>query len=135
VWPTAEVPGLPRRGTLLGVREIAATPAAKARLWLDSQAVAADMESGAILAWARARGIDAAVVRGVSDTATESVPADLAAVVGADGRTRPIRAVQAALARPSALADALALRRGMQAALAAVAPVLAAAARRLAVPR
>lgn len=133
VWPTAEVPGLMRRGALLAVDDIAATPAAKSRLWLDSRAAAVDMESGVILAWGRERGIDSAVVRGVSDTATATVPADLAAVVGADGRTRPMRAVQAALARPSALADALMLRRGMQAALASVATVLAAVARRAAV--
>jgi nucleoside phosphorylase len=133
VWPTADVPGLIRRGALLAVDDIVATPAAKSRHWLESRATAVDMESGVILAWGRERGIDAAVVRGVSDTATETVPADLAAVVGADGRTRPMRAMQAALARPSALADALALRRGMQAALASVAGVLAALARRTAV--
>jgi len=132
-WTTADAPGLDRRGTLLALDEIAATPAAKARLWLESGAVAADMESAAILAWAGERGLDAVVVRGVSDTASESVPPDLASVVTADGRTRPLRAMQAALARPSALADALALRRGVQAALAAVAPALGAAARRVAV--
>jgi nucleoside phosphorylase len=135
VWPTADVPGLPRRGTVLAVDEIAATPAAKARLWLDSGAAATDMESGVIMAWARRRGVDALVVRGVSDTANETVPPDLAAAVTADGRTRPMRAMQAALARPSALGDALALRRGVQAALAAVAPALGTAARRVAVTR
>jgi len=134
LWRTADVPGLRRRGALLAIDEVAATPAVKAKLWLDSGAAAADMESGMIMAWARTRGLDAVVVRGVSDTAKETVPADLAAAVSEDGRTRPLRAMQAALARPSALADALALRRGVQAALASVAPALATTARHVAVP-
>jgi adenosylhomocysteine nucleosidase len=129
-WATAEIGGLTRRGTLFSADAIAEDAAAKARLWLETGALAVDMESGAILAWARARGVPAIVVRGVSDTATEAVPPDLAAVIGHDGRTRPLLVVHAALARPSALADAMALGRGMQAALASVAAALGGLARR-----
>jgi len=128
-WTTTEVPGLARRGTLLSSRAVAADAAAKSRLWLATGASAVDLESAPILTWAREHGVSALVVRGVSDTATETVPPDLAAVVGHDGRTRPMRAVHAALARPSALADALSLRRGLQAALASVAATLATMAR------
>jgi adenosylhomocysteine nucleosidase len=134
-WLTSAVPPLARRGTLLCADGIAGSAAAKSRLWMETAAVAVDMESAPILAWARARGLEATVVRGVSDTASEAVPSDLAAVVGEDGRTRPMRAVHAALTRPGALADALTLRRGMQAALAAVAGALATLARRLPVAR
>ena len=101
-----------------------ATPGAKARLWVETAAVACDMESAPILEWARARGIPAAVIRAVSDTAERGVPADLAAVVEPDGRVRTIRAVRAVLARPRAFADALTLRSGTNAALKSVARAL-----------
>jgi adenosylhomocysteine nucleosidase len=122
---TAVVPGLPRRGALLSVADVVPDGAAKARLWLETGALAVDMESAIILAWAAARGLSAAVVRGVADTAARGVPVDLAGVVADDGRVRPLRAVTAVLARPGAVADALALRRGTVAALTAVAAALA----------
>jgi len=123
-YATAEVGGLRRAGTLVTVDEIVATPGAKARLWVETAAVACDMESAPILEWARARGIPAAVIRAVSDTAERGVPADLAAVVEPDGRVRTIRAVRAVLARPRAFADALTLRSGTNAALKSVARAL-----------
>jgi adenosylhomocysteine nucleosidase len=126
---TDVVPGLARGGTLASLDEVAGTSAAKARLWLETTALAVDMESAAIVRWARARGARAAVVRAVSDTATQGVPADLAALVGADGRVSGGRAARAILARPTALGQALALRRGTAAALRAVATALATLAR------
>jgi hypothetical protein len=117
-------PGLARQGTLLSVAGLVETPAAKARLWLETGALAADMESGPVLAWARARGAPVVVVRGVSDTAAQAVPPDLAGLVEPGGRVRRGQAVRVALNRPRALADALALGRGTEAALASVARVL-----------
>ena len=123
-YPTAPLAGYTRRGTLLTVGRVVESPSAKARLWVETGAVAVDMESAVILEWAARRGIPAAVVRGVSDTASRAVPADLAAVVGPDGRVRTMRAIGVALARPRRLGEALALRRGTSAALAAVAAAL-----------
>jgi adenosylhomocysteine nucleosidase len=117
-------PGLARHGTLLSVAALAETPEAKARLWVETGALAADMESGAVVAWARARGVPVVVVRGVSDTAGQTVPSDLAGLVEPGGRVRRGQAIRVALNRPRALADALALGRGTAAALAAVARVL-----------
>jgi nucleoside phosphorylase len=108
---------------------VAADAATKSRLWLETGALAVDMESSAILAWARTEGVPAAVIRGVSDTATAAVPADLAAVIGTDGRTRSLLVVHAALMRPAALADVLSLGRGLHAALASVAGAIARLAR------
>lgn len=122
---TAPVPGVPARGTLLTVSGVVTSGAQKSRLWLETGALACDMESMAIVRWAEAQGAAAAVVRGVSDTAEHGVPADLAAVVAEDGRVRTVAAVRAALSRRGALKDALALRRGTNAALAAVAAALA----------
>jgi len=128
---TDALPGLSRQGVLLTIAEIAETAEAKARLWLETGATAVDMESAPIVRWARQRGARAAVVRGVSDIATSSVPADLASVVASDGRTSPGRAARTILARPAALGQALALRRGTSAALRAVAGALATASRSL----
>jgi len=121
---TASLGGLARQGTLASVDHVLADAAAKSRLWLSTGALAVDMESAAILDWAARRGLAGAVVRGVSDPAGRGVPPDLARVVQDDGRVRPLRAVSAMLARPGALADAMALRAGTAAALKTVAATL-----------
>lgn len=123
------VPGLAASGTLMTVASVIDTPAAKARLWLETGALAVDMESGAIVVWARRRGARVVVVRGVSDNAREAVPADLAALVEPGGRVRTTSALRAVLARPRAAADAIALGRGTSAALRSVSAALATLAR------
>ncbi len=123
------VPGLAASGVLLTVVSVIDTPAAKARLWVETGALAVDMESGPIVAWARRRGAAVAVVRGVSDTAREAVPADLAGLVEPGGRVRTAAALRAVLARPRAAADAIALGRGAAAALRSVAWALGTLAR------
>lgn len=128
-WPTAAVPRVPGDGALLTVREVVESAAQKARLWMETGALAVDMESAAIMAWARARGVPAAVVRGVSDDAERGIPAALAAAVGEDGRVRPLRAVTAALTRQASVSTLLELRAGTEAALRSVAGALATLAR------
>jgi adenosylhomocysteine nucleosidase len=129
--PTDRLVGLTRAGRLLTHDEVAETAEAKARLWVETGALAIDMESAAIVRWARSRGAQVAVVRGVSDTAQHGVPADLAALVAPDGRVSTGRAARTILSRPSALGQALALRRGTTIALRAVASALATASRSL----
>ena len=90
---TAALTGLSRRGTLLTTDHVLEDGAAKSRLWLETGALAVDMESAEILTWAAARGARGVVLRGVSDAADRGVPADLARVVGDDGRVHPMRAV------------------------------------------
>lgn len=123
------LPPLEAHGLLVTVSRVVTSAADKSRLWMETGAVACDMESSVICDWARGRGLDAVVIRGVSDTAEHGVPADLAAAVGDDGRVRTVQAVRAALGRRGAIRDALALRRGTNAALASVAAALAKAAR------
>jgi len=123
--PLDPLRGLPAAGTLLSVTAVVDSAAAKARLWMQTGASSVDMESGPIVAWARRRGIRVAVVRGVSDTAAEAVPADLAGLVEPSGRVRTTSALRAVLARPRAVSDALTLGRGTAAALKAVAAALA----------
>jgi adenosylhomocysteine nucleosidase len=128
-YATAAVAGARRHGTLLTTDRVLEDGAAKSRRWLETGALAVDMESAPILEWAAARGVPGLVVRAVSDPAGRGVPADLARVVHTDGRVRPIRAVTAMLARPGALADAVALRAGTTSALKTVAAMLGTLAR------
>lgn len=128
-WPTDPAGPLVRAGTLLSVTEVVDRVETKARLWVETGARAVDMESAAIVAWARGRGLPVAVVRAVADRADEAVPADLTRLVEPGGRLRPGAAVRAALARPRALADALALGRAAATALRAVAAAVAALSR------
>ena len=123
-YVTDAVPGVVRRGTLLSTGELVPSPAAKARLWMETGAQAVDMESAAIVRWARDRALDVTVVRAVADPARVGVPADLAAVVEPGGRVRPGRALRAVLARPGAVADALTLGRNTERALRTVAAAL-----------
>jgi adenosylhomocysteine nucleosidase len=123
-FPTAALPGLRRAGVLLTVNDVVTTVERKARLWVETGALACDMESAPILDWAQARGLDTAVVRAVSDPASRGVPADLAGVVEPDGRVRTVEAVRVVLTRPRAFADAMALRTGTTAALKTVASAL-----------
>ncbi len=123
-YATAPLPGNPAAGTLITVADVLHSGAQKTRLWMESGALAVDMESAVILAWAQARGVMGGVVRAVSDTSERGVPADLAAVVADDGRVRTLRAVSAVLARPRAAADAMALRTTTNAALKVIAQAL-----------
>jgi adenosylhomocysteine nucleosidase len=124
-YTTAPLPGSLAAGTLVTVGDVVHSGAQKTRLWMESGALAVDMESSVILAWAQARGVMGAVVRAVADTSERGVPADLAAVVADDGRVRHLRAVSAILARPGAAADAMALRTTTNAALKVIAQALA----------
>jgi adenosylhomocysteine nucleosidase len=121
---TTALPELRRAGTLVTVDEIVATPEQKARLWVETGALACDMESAAILEWAAKRRLRGAVVRGVSDRASRGVAADLASVVEPDGRVRTTRAVRVVLSRPRAIPEAMLLMSGTNAALKSVAAAL-----------
>lgn len=128
-YATAAAAPLPRAGAILTVSEVVATAADKSRLWLASSAVAVDMESAPILEWARAQGLRAAVVRGVSDAASTGVAPALAALVGPDGHVRRAGALRLALTEPARLVDAVALGRGTAAAIRTVAAAVARVAR------
>ena len=113
-------------GCLVGARELVAGPADKARLRRETGAVAVDMESAAIVAAATSAGLPWLVLRGVSDGAEESVPLDLARLVGDEGRLRLGGAVALALTRPRVISRAIGLGRNTRRALANVARALAA---------
>lgn len=74
-------------------------PASKAELRRRTSAVAADMESVAVLRVAAAAGLPALVIRAVLDPASLAVPEAWSRAVSVDGRLRAMR-VLGALARP-----------------------------------
>ena len=84
-----------------------------------------------LLAWARAAGVPAVVIRAVSDTAASGVPPDLAALIDPGGRVNRGHALRAMLARPRAVADAIALGRGTGTALRTVAAAIGRLARQV----
>jgi adenosylhomocysteine nucleosidase len=89
-----------RVGSLLTVDEVVATPVAKAAWWQTRGALAVDMESGHVVAWARRAGLPALAVRAIADGPDDDVPRELARMLGADGRVRPMAAA-ALVGRPS----------------------------------
>ena len=115
-----------RRGTMATSREVVATAEAKAALFAATGAVAVDMESSVILAHAATAGCPTLVVRGVSDTARESLPPELIDLVTPAGRLSTVRALTLTVTRPRVLPRALALRQATRRALIAVARLLAA---------
>jgi adenosylhomocysteine nucleosidase len=115
-----------RAGRLITMREVIATPEAKAALFARTGAVAVDMESSVILAHAATAGCPTLVVRGVSDTARESLPPELIGLVTPAGRLSTVRALTLTVTRPRVLPRALALRQATRRALIAVARLLAA---------
>lgn len=92
--------------TLIGVDEIIATPMDKARLAERTGASIVDMECHAFIdaceRLARERAIDVywSIVRGVSDTPDETLPAEVLNWIDADGNTRTLRAVRDLALRP-----------------------------------
>lgn len=96
-------------GRLLTVDEVVTSPAEKAELWRVHRAVAVDMESAHVVAWARRAGLPVLAIRAVADGPDDEVPRDLLRAVGTDGRMRPA-AVARFLARPALVEAAWRLR-------------------------
>jgi adenosylhomocysteine nucleosidase len=106
-----------RVGPLLTVDHVVATSADKARWWATHGAVAVDMESAHVLAWAERVGVPALAVRAVADGPADEVPPELLATVGEEGRLRAA-GVAALFRRPSRLGAAWRLGRRSHRALA-----------------
>lgn len=110
------------RGLLVTTDTVVATAAAKRAIHDATGAVAVDMESWWIADEARRVGLPVHVVRAVCDTATETVPADIASLA-AGGSTARLAgaAVRLLWRRPAAAIEMVELRERAHAAAAAVA--------------
>ena len=115
-------PGLLERAVAAGARPgilitvdrpvvSAAAKSALAGMRAGADAIVADMESAAWAREAAVRGIPYAVVRVVSDTAEEALPAFLVESIGADGSIRRGEVARRALLEPSSWGTLLRMRR------------------------
>ncbi len=115
-----------RTGLLLTTADVVATPEAKARCFRETGALTVDLESARILVRASRAGCPSLVVRAVSDTARQCLPAELVGLVTPEGKIPLARVLALAVTRPATMAQALLLRHGVGRALKAVARVIAA---------
>src|SRR5881397_154728 len=86
-------------GALVASPVVLGTAAAKAALGATG-ALAVEMESGALAAAARARGVPFAALRAVLDAAGEALPASADVIDEATGEVRAVRALAAIALRP-----------------------------------
>jgi nucleoside phosphorylase len=112
-------------GRLLTVPGVVAQPAAKAGCWQRQGALAVDMESAHVLAWARQAGFPAVAVRAVGDGPDEPLPVDLLHAIDATGALRS-SAVLGWVGRPTLLGAAYRVWRRSRRALDHLARFLAA---------
>ncbi len=112
-----EAPSVESGARVVEVGSIVASPAEKRALAMRSKADICDLESRAFATCARAAGLPWAIVRGVSDDARSSLPAEMADFVDERGETRLPRVVAALARRPSLLRDLLRIARDSRAAM------------------
>ena len=115
------------RGVVLTARAIADTPAEKAALGARHAGggpAIVDLESMACAEVAAGAGVPWLVLRAVSDTAAEALPALLERCRDDGGAIRRGRVVRALLRQPRALPPLLALRRRVEVCARALAPAL-----------
>lgn len=111
-----------RRGMLVTSGTVIATASAKKSLHDSTHACGVDMESWWIVVEARRLGLPVHVVRAVCDTATETVPGDVASLATAGSAARIAgTAVRLLWRRPSAAIDMVELRERAHSAADAVA--------------
>ncbi len=107
-------------GTLAGTERPLREPHDKAALFAATGAVALDLESFAVARIAGAADIPFLAVRAIADPAWRAVPEAALLALGADGRTHPLKALRALLARPAEVWDFALLARDGRAAFAAL---------------
>jgi hopanoid-associated phosphorylase len=112
-WTRALLASLPgaRSALLAGVDAPLTSAGAKARLWRDGGAAAADMESHAAALAARRHGIPFAACRVVLDPAWRGVPACALAAMDVAGAGAPWLALRGLAAAPTQLGAMCALAR------------------------
>ncbi len=102
-----------RMGTILTVDKALATEESKALARKDYGADVVDMETSAIAKAAAECGVAWAVVRVVSDSASENLPIDFGSIMGADGEPDRVRLAVKAIMKPPLMLKLLKLRTAM----------------------
>lgn len=107
-----------RRARLLGSRRLWRDPGDKEAIAAMTEAVAVDMESGAVAAVAAEAGLPFLAVRAIADTARDDLPTLVESAVRPDGMPAVGRAVAGLIRRPWELPAVLRLARQSELALA-----------------
>lgn len=102
---------IPAGVTLVAVDRIVATPTDKAALARATNAAIVDMESHAFAAACDELALPWSIVRGVSDTPTQTLPHEVLDWVAPDGRTRAARAAWDLCRKPKLVPHILAVLR------------------------
>lgn len=100
-WTPSVCAGGPDAVTVVAVDHIVEGPADKRALHERTGASVVDMESHAFAAACIQRGLSWCVVRGVSDTPNETLPAEVLGWIDPAGNTRTLRAVRDLALKPS----------------------------------
>lgn len=111
--------------TILGLDQVVVTAAEKLRLWHETGAVAADMESGAVARVARDEGVPFAALRVICDPADRTLPPAALIALDGQGTIGLGRVIASVLRRPGQIpallrlaADAATARRALRARIA-----------------
>lgn len=110
-------------GTLLSCREVIGSAADKSTVFGATAAAAVDMESAAVAEVALSERLPFLAVRAIVDTAEDSLPPGLMALVGAPGAVRMGRLLGSLAARPADVPRLVQLMRRYRAASSALASV------------
>lgn len=129
-WVSAALPGLrvgdlaeaigAIEGPVLGATKIVGTQADKARAWIDTGALAVDLESAVVARAATAAGIPFLVLRAIADPATRHLPPAALLPLARDGRPALSRITASVLRDPGQLRGLVGLAREARRALAAL---------------
>ncbi len=106
--------------TMLQVDRVILTTQEKARLHQQSGAVAVDMESLAVAQVCRESNTQMQVVRFISDTAHDSMPAEIVGLVNEEGNPQFLTALSRIMKRPRLLTELLAIERSNKVVIAAM---------------
>jgi nucleoside phosphorylase len=107
-------------GPVWGASKIAASQADKARAWIETGALAVDLESAVVARAAAAAGIPFLVLRAIADPATRHLPPAALLPLAHDGRPAISRITVSVLRNPGQLKGLVGLAREAHRALAAL---------------
>ncbi len=107
-------------GPVLGTSRIMASTEEKRRTWLETGALAVDLESDVVARIAGAAGIPFVVVRTIADTAYRALPPAALIPLAKDGTPKLARVLASVLRRPRQVAALFGLARETRSALAAL---------------
>ncbi len=107
-------------GPVLGTSRILAKTDQKYRTWLETEALAVDLESDVVARAAAAAGIPFVVIRTVADTAFRALPPAALIPLAANGMPDLARVLASVVRRPQQVAALFGLARETRAALAAL---------------